>query len=123
MTEAIQQCIARRGETAAETDGRVTAYSSKGEKQWNISMKSTGKCRVYQATYHQPAPKIAVVLGSGLGNLTADFTETEELPYKDIPNFPVSTVAGHKGALLAGKLGEKESMRWKDGSTFMKATL
>ena len=37
-------------------------------------------------------PKIAVVLGSGLGNLTADFTETEELPYKDIPNFPVSTV-------------------------------
>ena len=46
-------------------------------------------------------PKIAVVLGSGLGNLTADFTETEELPYKEIPNFPVSTVAGHKGALLA----------------------
>ena len=30
-------------------------------------------------------PKIAVVLGSGLGNLTADFTEAEELPYKDIP--------------------------------------
>ena len=53
-------------------------------------------------------PKIAVVLGSGLGNLTADFTEMEELPYRDIPNFPVSTVEGHKGALLAGKLGEKE---------------
>ena len=29
-------------------------------------------------------PKVAVVLGSGLGNLTADFTDTEELPYKDI---------------------------------------
>ena len=53
-------------------------------------------------------PKVAVVLGSGLGNLTADFTDTEKLPYKDIPNFPVSTVAGHKGALLAGRLGEKE---------------
>ena len=53
-------------------------------------------------------PKIAVVLGSGLGNLTADFTETEELPYRDIPNFPMSTVEGHKGALLAGKMGEKE---------------
>ena len=52
-------------------------------------------------------PKV-VVLGSGLGTLTADFTDTEELPYKDIPNFPVSTVAGHKGALLAGRLGEKE---------------
>ena len=35
-------------------------------------------------------PKIAVVLGSGLGNLTADFTESEELPYKDLTNFPVS---------------------------------
>ena len=41
-------------------------------------------------------PKVAVVLGSGLGNLTADFTDTEELPYKDIPNFPVSTVAGDR---------------------------
>ena len=29
-------------------------------------------------------PKVAVVLGSGLGNLTADFTDTEELPYKDM---------------------------------------
>ena len=37
-------------------------------------------------------PKIAVVLGSGLGNLTADFTETEELPYRDIPNFPLPAV-------------------------------
>ena len=36
------------------------------------------------------------------------FTNTEELSYKDIPNFPVSTVAGHKGALLAGKLGDTE---------------
>lgn len=55
-------------------------------------------------------PKVAVVLGSGLGNLTADFTDTEELPYKDIPNFPVSTVAGHKGALLAGQTGRKRSL-------------
>ena len=62
----------------------------------------------YIKTHMKKRPKIAVVLGSGLGNLTADFTDTEELPYKDIPNFPVSTVAGHKGALLAGKLGETE---------------
>ena len=43
-------------------------------------------------------PRVAVVMGSGLGNLTADFTDTEELSYKDIPSFPVSTVAGHKSA-------------------------
>ena len=53
-------------------------------------------------------PTIAVVLGSGLGNLTADFAETAELAYREIPNVPVSTVEGHKGALLAGKLGEKD---------------
>ena len=62
----------------------------------------------YIKTHTKKLPKIAVVLGSGLGKLTADFTDTEELSYKDIPNFPVSTVAGHKGALLAGKLGDTE---------------
>ena len=62
----------------------------------------------YIKAHTQKHPKIAVVLGSGLGNLTADFTDTEELSYQDIPNFPVSTVAGHKGALLAGKLGNTE---------------
>ena len=62
----------------------------------------------YIKTHTKKRPKIAVVLGSGLGKLTADFTDTEELSYKDIPNFPVSTVAGHKGALLAGKLGNTE---------------
>ena len=62
----------------------------------------------YIKTHTKKRPKIAVVLGSGLGKLTADFTDTEELSYKDIPNFPVSTVAGHKGALLAGKLGDTE---------------
>lgn len=62
----------------------------------------------YIKTHTKKRPKIAVVLGSGLGKLIADFTDTEELSYKDIPNFPVSTVAGHKGALLAGKLGDTE---------------
>ena len=52
------------------------------------------------------APRIAVVLGSGLGDLTAGFTDTREIPYADIPHFPQSTVAGHKGALLEGKLGD-----------------
>ena len=45
----------------------------------------------YIKTHTKKRPKIAVVLGSGLGKLTADFTDTEELSYKDIPNFPVST--------------------------------
>lgn len=62
----------------------------------------------YIAAHIGARPKIAVVLGSGLGGLTAEFTGTVELPYGEIPNFPVSTVAGHKGALLAGTLHGRE---------------
>ncbi len=51
-------------------------------------------------------PKIAIILGSGLGSLADDITDKTILNYKDIPNFPVSTVAGHKGELIFGKLEE-----------------
>lgn len=49
-------------------------------------------------------PKIAIILGSGLGSLADDITDATILPYKDIPNFPISTVVGHKGELIFGKL-------------------
>ena len=49
-------------------------------------------------------PKIAIILGSGLGSLSDDVEEKIVIEYKDIPNFPVSTVAGHKGELIFGKL-------------------
>ena len=49
-------------------------------------------------------PKIAIILGSGLGSLADDIEEKTILSYKDIPNFPISTVAGHKGELIFGKL-------------------
>ena len=49
-------------------------------------------------------PKIAIILGSGLGSLADDITDKVILSYKDIPNFPISTVAGHKGELIYGKL-------------------
>jgi len=49
-------------------------------------------------------PRIAIILGSGLGSLADDITEKTILPYKDIPYFPVSTVPGHKGELIFGML-------------------
>jgi len=49
-------------------------------------------------------PKIAIILGSGLGSLADDIEEKTIIPYKDIPNFPISTVEGHKGELIFGKL-------------------
>ena len=52
-------------------------------------------------------PKIAIILGSGLGNLVDHMTDKQVIPYSQIPNFPVSTVAGHSGNLIFGKLGDK----------------
>ena len=53
-------------------------------------------------------PKIAIVLGSGLGGLAKEIEHDIVIPYKDIPNFPVSTVAGHAGELIIGNLNGTE---------------
>lgn len=55
-------------------------------------------------------PRTAIVLGTGLGRLAAEIEVEQEFPYADIPHFPVSTVEGHSGRLLFGRLGGKEIM-------------
>ena len=47
-------------------------------------------------------PEVGIVLGSGLGGLADGITVQYALPYSEIPNFPISTVKGHKGQLLLG---------------------
>ncbi|VBB46894.1 Purine nucleoside phosphorylase 1 [uncultured Paludibacter sp.] len=51
-------------------------------------------------------PKTGIILGTGLGNLVIQITEKQEIPYENIPNFPISTVEGHSGKLIFGKLGD-----------------
>lgn len=53
-------------------------------------------------------PEYGVVLGSGLGGFTNDIEIEFILNYSEIPNFPVSTVDGHKGALVFGKIHGKQ---------------
>lgn len=55
-------------------------------------------------------PETAIILGTGLGSLVNEITDKYEIEYKDIPNFPLSTVEGHSGKLIFGKLGNKEIM-------------
>jgi len=50
-------------------------------------------------------PKTAIILGTGLGQLASEITDKQEISYKEIPNFPVSTVEGHSGKFIFGKLG------------------
>lgn len=56
------------------------------------------------------APTTAIVLGTGLGQLAERIERILSVPYSDIPNFPVSTVEGHAGQLIFGKLGGKDVM-------------
>ena len=49
-------------------------------------------------------PEVGIILGSGLGNFTTEIRSTIEIPYTDIPHFPVSTVEGHSGKLLIGEM-------------------
>lgn len=53
-------------------------------------------------------PKIAVILGSGLGDLVDSLEVVEDIHYEDIPNFPISTVKGHEGKLVFGKINGVE---------------
>lgn len=53
-------------------------------------------------------PQIGIVLGTGLGNLVKEIKVELEIPYEQIPNFPLSTVESHSGKLLYGVLGGKQ---------------
>ncbi len=50
-------------------------------------------------------PKIALVLGSGLGAFADEFADAAQIPYAKIPRFPQSTAIGHAGKLVIGKVG------------------
>jgi len=53
-------------------------------------------------------PETGIILGTGLGGLVNHIEILESIPYVEIPDFPVSTVDGHAGRLIYGKLGNKE---------------
>lgn len=55
-------------------------------------------------------PETAIILGTGLGRLSESIEKEVCIPYSEIPNFPVSTVEGHAGQLIFGRLGGKDIM-------------
>lgn len=56
----------------------------------------------------EDTPEVGIILGTGLGGLVNEIETLVEIPYGEIPNFPVSTVQGHSGKLIFGKLGGKK---------------
>ena len=62
---------------------------------------------IRSALSNRTLPSVCIVLGSGLGPLSKMAEDAMEIPYKDIPGFPVSTAPGHKGSLIVGELSGK----------------
>ena len=60
--------------------------------------------RIIQSYISEHTPEFAIILGSGLSKLEDEVEVISEISYKNIPNFPKSTVAGHKGKLVYGKI-------------------
>jgi purine-nucleoside phosphorylase len=58
-------------------------------------------------------PDAGIILGTGLGGLTAKIGNRIELDYREIPNFPVPTVEGHEGKLIYGDFGKKKIVAMK----------
>jgi len=56
---------------------------------------------------YSEAPGVGIILGTGLGGLVKEIQIEKSIPYEEIPHFPLSTVEGHSGKLIFGKLGGK----------------
>ena len=64
------------------------------------------KCYEYYRSVTDFVPQVGLILGSGLGGYAKNMRVEQEIPYGDIPGFPVSTVQGHDGKFLLGYIGD-----------------
>ena len=64
------------------------------------------KCYEYYRSVTDFVPEVGLILGSGLGGYARNMKVVKEIPYSEIPGFPVSTVEGHDGRFLLGMIGE-----------------
>src|SRR5882672_9384335 len=72
-------------------------------------MNPTSAARAYLKTrIGDKRPRLAIVLGSGLGAFAGELTDRVEAPYTEIPHWPASTAVGHAGRLVFGKVGNLE---------------
>lgn len=73
-------------------------------------LENIQKTAAYIKTKYLNIPNIAIILGTGLGELVHEIEDQYIISYEEIPNFPLSTVEGHSGKLIFGTLGGKPVM-------------
>jgi len=74
--------------------------------------------RIIQSRLGGLKPKIAIILGSGLGGLADKVESAVKISYAELPGFPVLTVVGHAGELIAGKLNGVDVIAFKGRKHF-----
>jgi len=82
----------------ADVSGRDEAFGTRG---------AVVAADFIRSRLEQQPGKIAIVLGSGLGGLARRIESAERIEFREIPGFPESTVVGHAGALICGRLAGK----------------
>jgi purine-nucleoside phosphorylase len=80
----------------------MTANKEKSELKQHIETTVT-----FLRTKTKAQPKIGIILGTGLGALANEIQKEVEIPYSEVPHFPLSTVEFHAGKLIFGQLGNK----------------
>ncbi len=92
----------KRSKTVSPKKIAVTASASRAP---DGEFERAGKAADFIFSRTALRPKIALVLGSGLGAFADEFTGAAKIPYAEIPHFPQSTAIGHAGKLVIGKVG------------------
>ena len=72
----------------------------------SIQYEKLERCYEYYRNIADFHPRVGLVLGSGLGGYAKNMHVEKEIPYREIPDFPVSTVQGHDGRFLLGWIGK-----------------
>lgn len=72
----------------------------------SIQYEKLERCYEYYRNIADFHPRVGLVLGSGLGGYAKNMHVEKEIPYREIPDFPVSTVQGHDGRFLQGWIGK-----------------
>ncbi|GAA5020837.1 purine nucleoside phosphorylase [Marivirga lumbricoides] len=73
-----------------------------------VSIEQIKEATIYIQSVVDYKPEVGIILGTGLGALVEDIEIHQKISYKDIPNFPVSTVETHSGFLIFGELSGKK---------------
>ncbi|HEY0350583.1 MAG TPA: purine-nucleoside phosphorylase [Gemmatimonadales bacterium] len=93
---------------AGQRVGKAGKHSESAERNRGVTGPVEAAAEAIRKRLGNRRPKIAVVLGSGLGFIAGEIEDAVRIPYSEIPGFPATTVIGHGAELVAGRLAGKQ---------------